>query len=136
MNKNNILIANDTEFGESFTSPYNTKKYKSGERIYNINSNSNNAYIILHGEVETKGTKNNDSLTSKRIFKKGAVIGLVDMIIDRNYSRTALTKTTTILAIISKEQTHNTFSKQNDISSLLLKGLVISIDNNNPGYWS
>ena len=126
----------DEIINSDIDSSYNTIRYKSGEKIYSINDDSVSSYIILQGEVETKGYEKQKSLIPIRTYKKGDVVGLVDMVIDRKYSKTALTKSACVLAVISKEQINTSLNQVNSISSILFKGLVISLDTNNPGVWS
>ena len=52
---------------------------------------NNFIYIILNGEIESFLEKNK-TLNSNLILKKGSSLGLMDFILNRNYSKTMLAK--------------------------------------------
>ena len=59
----------------------------------------------------------------------------MDLILDRDYSKTILTKKTSILALIKKKYFLD-FLKPFKYESILLKTLAMDIDNQNKNLWS
>ena len=93
-----------------------------------------NIYVILSGlieSVEKKNKKNKDTF----LLKKGSTLGLMDLLLNRNYSKLMVAKNTTILAVIKKNTIFNTI-KPGDYKSILLKSLAIDVDNKHPSTWS
>ena len=83
---------------------YETQLYRKGSIIYTKGEKINFIYIILNGEIESFLEKNK-TLNSNLILKKGSSLGLMDFILNRNYSKTMLAKKTSVLALVKK----NTF---------------------------
>ena len=88
----------------------------------------------MNGEIESILEKNKIS-NSNIILKKGSSLGLMDLILNRNYSKTMLAKKTSVLALIKKKYFLD-FIKPFKYESILLKSLAIDIDNQNKNYWS
>lgn len=114
-----------------FNTSAETKLIKKNNIIYKIDQNIKEIYIILEGEAESSSEKNKKKL----ILRKGSVLGLMDTILNRNYSKEIKAKTSVVLAIIKKEKVKKKFS-ENIFQFALIKALAIDIDNNNPNSWS
>lgn len=114
-----------------FNTSAETKLIKKNNTIYKIGQNIKEIYIILEGEAESSSEKNKKKL----ILRKGSVLGLMDTILNRNYSKEIKAKTSVVLAIIKKEKVKKKFS-ENIFQFALIKALAIDIDNNNPNSWS
>ena len=88
------------------TSPYlksyETQLYRKDSIIYSKGEKINFIYIILNGEVESFLEKNK-TLNSNLILKKGSTLGLMDFILNRDYSKTMFTKKTSVLALVKKK---------------------------------
>ena len=113
---------------------YETKLYRKGSTIYSKGEKINFIYIILNGEIESFLEKNK-TLNSNLILKKGSSLGLIDFMLNRNYSKTTLAKKTSVLALIKKNY-FSDFLKPFKYESILLKTLAIDIDNQNKNLWS
>ena len=122
----------------SKTSPYlksyETQLYRKDSIIYSKGEKINFIYIILNGEVESSLEKNK-TLNSNLILKKGSTLGLMDFILNRDYSKTMFTKKTSVLALVKKKYFLE-FLKPFKYESILLKTLAIDIDNQNKNLWS
>ena len=113
---------------------YETQLYRKGSIIYSKGEKINFIYIILNGEIESILEKNkvsNHNIT----LKKGSSLGLMDLILNRNYSKTMLAKKTSVLALVKKNYFLD-FLKPFKYESILLKTLAIDIDNQNKNLWS
>ena len=113
---------------------YETKLYRKGSTIYSKGEKINFIYIILNGEIESFLEKDK-TLNSNLILKKGSSLGLIDFMLNRNYSKTTLAKKTSVLALIKKNY-FSDFLKPFKYESILLKTLAIDIDNQNKNLWS
>ena len=113
---------------------YETKLYRKGSIIYSKGEKINFIYVILNGEVESFLDKNKN-LNSNLTLKKGSSLGLMDFILNRNYSKTMLAKKTSVLALINKNYFLN-FLKPFKYEAILLKTLAMDIDNQNKNLWS
>ena len=113
---------------------YETKLYRKDSIIYSKGEKINFIYIILNGQIESFLEKNN-TLSSNIILKKGSSLGLMDFILNRNYSKTMLAKKTSVLALVKKKY-FSDFLKPFKYESILLKTLAIDIDNQNKNLWS
>ncbi len=113
---------------------YETQLYKKGSIIYTKGEKINFIYIILNGEIESFLEKNK-TLNSNLILKKGSSLGLMDFILNRNYSKTMLAKKTSVLALVKKKYFLD-FLKPFKYEAILLKTLAIDIDNQNKNLWS
>ena len=71
----------------------------------------------------------------KTILKKGSSLGLMDFILNRDYSKTMLAKKTSVLALIKKKYFID-FLKPFKYESILLKSLAMDIDKQNRNFWS
>jgi len=118
----------------TYLKSYETKLYRKNSIIYSKGENINFIYIILNGEIESFFEKNK-TLSSNVILKKGSSLGLMDFILNRNYSKTMLAKKTTVLALVKKKYFLD-FLKPFKYESILLKTLAIDIDNQNKNLWS
>ena len=113
---------------------YETQLYKKGSIIYSTGEKINFIYIILNGQIESF-LENQKTLNSNLILKKGSSLGLMDFILNRNYSKTMLAKKTSVLALINKNYFLD-FLKPFKYESILLKTLAMDIDNQNKNLWS
>ena len=113
---------------------YETQLYKKGNTVYTKGEKINFIYIILNGEIESFLEKNK-TLNSNLILKKGSSLGLMDFILNRNYSKTMLAKKTSVLALVKKKYFLD-FLKPFKYEAILLKILAIDIDNQNKNLWS
>ena len=118
----------------TYLKSYATKLYKRDSIIYSKGKKVDFIYVVLDGEIESILEKNN-VLSSNIILKKGSSLGLMDLILDRDYSKTMLAKKTSILALIKKSYFLD-FLKPFKYESILLKSLAIDIDTQNKNLWS
>ena len=118
----------------TYLKSYETQLYKKDSIIYSKGEKIDFIYIILNGSVESILDKNK-TLCSNIILKKGSSLGLMDLILDRDYSKTMLTKKTSILALIKKKFFLD-FLKPFKYEAILLKSLAIDIDNKHKNLWS
>ena len=124
----------NTSNNKPYLKSYETKLYRKGSIIYSKGEKINFIYIILDGEIESfleKSKNENNDL----ILKKGSSLGLMDFIINRNYSKTMLAKKTSVLALINKNYFLD-FLKPFKYEAILLKTLAMDIDNQNKNLWS
>ena len=124
----------NTSNNTPYLNSYETQLYKKGSIIYSKGEKINFIYIILNGEIESFLEKNK-TLNSKLILKKGNSLGLMDFILNRNYSKTMLAKKTSVLALVKKNYFLD-FLKPFKYESILLKTLAMDIDNQNKNLWS
>ena len=80
-------ISNNSPYLKS----YETQLFRKGSTVYTKGEKINFIYIILNGEIESFLEKNK-TLNSNLILKKGSSLGLMDFILNRNYSKTMLVK--------------------------------------------
>ena len=114
-----------------FNTSSETKLVKKNTPIYKIDQNIDEIYIILEGQAESLSKTQNNCL----ILGKGSVLGLMDTLLNRNYSKDMNAKTSVVLAIIKKNKIDQKLCK-NIFQSALIKSLAIDIDNNYPDKWS
>ena len=124
----------NTNNSTPYLKSYETQLYRKGSIIYSKGEKINFIYIILNGEIESFLEKNN-TVNSNLILKKGSSLGLMDFILNRNYSKTMLAKKTSVLALVKKKYFLD-FLKPFKYESILLKTLAIDIDNQNKNLWS
>ena len=129
----NHKIKNTTN-SSPYLKSYETQLYRKDSIIYSEGEKINFIYIILNGEIESFLEKN-ETLNSNLILKKGSSLGLMDFILNRNYSKTMLAKKTSVLALVKKKYFLD-FLKPFKYESILLKTLAIDIDNQNKNLWS
>ena len=113
---------------------YETQLFRKGSTVYTKDEKINFIYIILNGEIESFLEKNR-AINSYLILKKGSSLGLMDFILNRNYSKTMLAKKTSVLALVNKNYFLD-FLKPFKYESILLKTLAMDIDNQNKNLWS
>ena len=118
----------------TYLKSYETQLYRKGSIIYSKGEKLNFIYIILNGEIESFFEKNKTT-NSNLILKKGGSLGLMDFILNRNYSKTMLAKKTSVLALINKKYFLD-FLKPFEYEAILLKALAMDIDNLNKNLWS
>ena len=131
MHNHNIQNTRKTS---TYLKSYKTQLYCKGSIIYSKGEKINFIYIILNGEIESFLEKNK-TLSSNTILKKGSSLGLMDLILNRNYSKTMLVQKTSVLALIEKKYLLD-FLKPFKYESILLKTLAMDIDNQNKNLWS
>ena len=124
----------NTNNSSTYLKSYETQLYRKGRIIYSKGEKINFIYIILNGEIESFLEKNKTS-NSNLILKKGSSLGLMDFILNRNYSKTMLAKKTSVLALVKKSYFLD-FLKPFKYESILLKTLAMDIDNQNKNLWS
>ena len=124
----------NTSNSTPYLKSYETQLYRKGSIIYSKGEKINFIYIILNGEIESFLEKNK-TLNSNLILKKGSSLGLMDFILNRNYSKTMLAKKTSVLALVKKNYFLD-FLKPFKYEAILLKTLAIDIDNQNKNLWS
>ena len=124
----------NTSNTSTYLKSYETQLYKKGSIVYTKGEKINFIYIILNGEIESFLEKNK-TLNSNLILKKGSSLGLMDFILNRNYSKTMLAKKTSVLALVKKKYFLD-FLKPFKYEAILLKTLAIDIDNQNKNLWS
>ena len=124
----------NTNNSSTYLKSYETQLYRKGRVIYSKGEKINFIYIILNGEIESFLEKNK-TLNSNLILKKGSSLGLMDFILNRNYSKTMLAKKTSVLALVKKKYFLD-FLKPFKYESILLKTLAMDIDNQNKNLWS
>ena len=124
----------NTSNSTPYLKSYETQLYKKGSIIYSTGEKINFIYIILNGQIESF-LENQKTLNSNLILKKGSSLGLMDFILNRNYSKTMRAKKTSILALVKKNYLLD-FLKPFKYESILLKTLAMDIDNQNKNLWS
>ena len=124
----------NTNNSTPYLKSYATQLYRKGSIIYSKGEKINFIYIILNGEIESFLEKNK-TVNFNLILKKGSSLGLMDFILNRNYSKTMLAKKTSVLALVKKKYFLD-FLKPFKYEAILLKTLAIDIDNQNKNLWS
>ena len=124
----------NTNSNSSYLKSYKTQLYRKDSIIYSKGEKINFIYIILNGEIESYLVKNK-TVNTNLILKKGSSLGLMDFILNRNYSKTMLAKKTSVLALVKKNYFLD-FLKPFKYESILLKTLAMDIDNQNKNLWS
>ena len=124
----------NTNNSTPYLKSYETQLYRKGSIIDSKGEKINFIYIILNGEIESFLEKNK-TVNSNLILKKGSSLGLMDFILNRNYSKTMLAKKTSVLALVKKKYFLD-FLKPFKYEAILLKTLAIDIDNQNKDLWS
>ena len=124
----------NTSNSSPYLKSYETQLYRKGSIIYSKGEKINFIYIILNGEIESFLEKNK-TLNSNLILKKGNSLGLMDFMLNRNYSKTMLAKKTSVLALVKKKYFLD-FLKPFKYEAILLKTLAMDIDNQNKNLWS
>ena len=114
-----------------FLQSRNTKLFEKNTKIYDINEAIEYLYVILDGKVESYNYNKNN----KVILEKGSILGLMDLILNRNYSKFVIAKTKVVLALI-KKSTLDSLLEANNFQGILIKSLALDIDANNPKKWS
>ena len=82
-----------------------TKLFKKNEIIYKEKDQISKVFIVLDGIVES--TKSNNAKQSQLKLESGSSLGLIDVILDRPFSRNMKAKSTVSLAVISKNHIKN-----------------------------
>ena len=124
----------NTNNSTPYLKSYETQLYRKGSIIYSKGEKINFIYIILNGEIESFLEKNK-TVNSNLILKKGSSLGLMDFILNRNYSKTMIAKKVSVLALVNKNYFLD-FLKPFKYEAILLKTLAIDIDNQNKNLWS
>ena len=124
----------NTNNSTPYLKSYETQLYRKGSIIYSKDEKLNFIYIILNGEIESFLEKNK-TVNSNLILKKGSSLGLMDFILNRNYSKTMIAKKVSVLALVNKNYFLD-FLKPFKYEAILLKTLAMDIDNQNKNLWS
>ena len=124
----------NTSNSTPYLKSYETQLYRKGSIIYSKGEKINFIYVIINGEIKSFLEKNK-ALKSNVILKKGSSLGLMDLILNRNYSKTMLVQKTSVLALVEKKYLLD-FLKPFKYEAILLKTLAIDIDNQNKNLWS
>ena len=111
----------------AYLKSHETKLFRKNSIIYKQGEKIDFVYIVLNGEVESI-LKKNKKLKENIILKKGSPLGLMDLILNREYSKTMLTKKTSVLALIKKSHFSNLL-KPFSCETILIKSLAMDIDN-------
>ena len=121
------------EYTDNFLISKETALFKKNQVIYKPNQSIKNIYIVLSGDIYST----NNSTTSKKniLLKKGSILGLIDLMLNRSYSKLMIAKRPSVLAVINKKKILDLL-KPNCFKSILLKSLAIDVDTNNPNLWS
>ena len=129
------MLNNKIQYNTSpYLKSYETRLYRKDSTIYTKGEKIDYIYVILSGEVESF-FEENQTLNSKLILKKGSSLGLMDFMLNRNYSKTTFAKKTSVLALVKKKYFLD-FLKPFKYESILLKTLAMDIDNQNKNLWS
>ncbi len=113
---------------------FETKVFKKNEIIYLKGQKLDKIYIILNGQISSIYEKNK-SVKQNIVLKKGSSLGLMDLILNRDYSKSMIAKSSSILAVIYREEL-SSFLVPESCETILLKSLAIDIDSHNPRVWS
>ena len=124
----------NTSNSSPYLKSYETKLFRKDSVIYSKGEKINFIYIILNGEIESFLEKSK-TINTNLILKKGSSLGLMDFLLNRNYSKTMLAKKTSVLALVKKKYFLD-FLKPFKYEAILLKTLAIDIDNQNKNLWS
>ena len=124
----------NTSNSTPYLKSYETQLYRKGNIIYSKGEKINFIYIILNGEIESFLEKSK-TVNTNLILKKGSSLGLMDFLLNRNYSKTMLAKKTSVLALVNKNYFLD-FLKPFKYEAILLKTLAMDIDNQNKSLWS
>ena len=116
-----------------FASSKGTRFFNKNDLIYSSNENVSKLFIILNGEVESYTGKNNKE--NIKVLKKGSVLGLMDLILSRKYSKNMTAKSKVSLAIIDKDELEKKLYS-NSFQFSLIKSLAIDVDKDKPNIWS
>mgnify|MGYP006187257919 CR=1 FL=1 len=119
---------------DNFLISRKTIVFKKNQVIYKANHDIENIYIILSGNIYSVYDKKSTS-EKNILLEKGSILGLIDLILDRRYSKFMIAKKDSVLAIINKNKILDLL-KPNCFKSILLKSLAIDVDTNNPNLWS
>ncbi len=119
---------------KSYLNSYETKIFKKNEIIYLKGQEIDNIYIILDGKVESVLEKN-ENIKENITLCKGSSLGLMDLILNRDYTKSMIAKNLSVLAIIKKQDLSNLLIPDK-CETILLKSLAIDIDAHNPKVWS
>ncbi len=131
MKLNKKIINSNNDF--FFTSSNKTKFYNKNENIYKLNNEISELFIILDGKVESYLEK--DIKNSIKILEKGSVLGLMDIILNRKYSKNMKAKSKVSLAVIDKLKVEQKLLA-NPFQFSLIKSLAIDVDKDKPNIWS
>ncbi len=123
-------VLNNNEFNIFDSSQ--TMLFKKNQIIYKEKDLIENIFIILDGLVESSSSM---FLKHKFTLHKGSSLGLVDAILGRNFSRNMKAKSMVSLAVVDKTNLKNIL-ESDAIAGVLIKSLVIDIDNKYPYIWS
>ena len=128
-----IFNRNYKETDFFFVKADKTKLFNKNEIIYSINDDISYLFIILDGEVES--VINTNLSKNIQILKKGSVLGLMDIILNRKYSKNMIAKSKVSLALLNKEKIIKSL-QINPFQFSLIKSLAIDIDLDKPNVWS
>ena len=120
-----------------FQNAHNKRSCIKDELISYQNEKAQFAYLILSGKVISKANSNakGKALTDREL-KIGASIGLFDIILEQNYTRSAIAKSKTQLAMINYKIVTDYLNYTNLKSKSIIKALALEINRSSPGFWS
>ncbi len=124
----------NSEKNNFFLKSEKTLVFRKNETIYNQGEKLENIYIILDGLVNSireREKKSKEDLT----LNKGSTLGLMDLVLNRNYSKIMIAKKSSILAVINKSSILDIYNTK-DFRSVLVKSLALDIDTKHPNMWS
>ena len=120
-----------------FQNAHNKRSCIKDELISYQNEKAQFAYLILSGKVISKANSNakGKALTDREL-KIGASIGLFDIILEQNYTRSAIAKSKSQLAMIDYKIVTDYLNYTNLKSKSIIKALALEINRSSPGFWS
>ena len=90
------------EHTDNFLISKETALFKKDQVVYKPNQNIENIYIVLSGDIYSI---HNYTKSEKNIFlKKGSILGLIDLMLNRSYSKLMIAKKPSVLAVINKKK--------------------------------
>ena len=120
-----------------FQNAHNKRSCIKDELISHQNEKAQFAYLILSGKVISKANSNAKSKAlTDRELNIGASIGLFDIILEQNYTRSAIAKSKTQLAMINYKIVTDYLNYTNLKSKSIIKALALEINRSSPGFWS
>ena len=111
-----------------------TKNYKAGEVIYNINDPADKIYLIHNGKVRVKSKMG----LNLGVLKEGEMFGEVGPIIEETRTVTVIAETNCTLKEIDDATIHNKLDGADPVLVGIIRGLALRIGDANKlaeKYW-